>query len=191
MTLESESRRLQDATDRVLVRLILDQGSEPAFRALYQRHTPRLFRVAVRMLVTEADAEDAVQEAWIRAVDRLRDFEWRSAFGTWLTSIGVNIARDVLERRGRWQLVELEDDVLWQAGPAIPESIDLERAIASLPAGCRAAFVLHDIEGFTHEEIAHQLGYAAGTSKSQVFRARRALRRLLGGAAIEETTHGT
>jgi RNA polymerase sigma-70 factor, ECF subfamily len=191
MTHEREFVLLGDASDEALVRLILEGGAEDAFRTLYRRYTPRLFRVAVRMLGAEADAEDVVQEAWLRAVPRLRGFEWRSALGTWLTAITVNLARDVLDRRGRWRMMEIDDLDLGFASHDQPDAIDLERAIAALPPGCRTVFVLHDVEGFTHEEIAEQLGCSPGTSKSQVFRARRALRRVLGGAVVEGPSNGS
>ena len=188
---ESESTELSESPDEALVRLVLEQGSEEAFRTLYRRHAPRLYRIALRMLSSEADAEDALQECWLRASTRLRAFEWRSALSTWLVSIVVNVARDMLDRRGRWQDVELEDQLPFAAAVDAIGSLDMERAVAALPPGCRAAFVLHDIEGFTHEEIAAQLGYTAGTSKSQVFRARKALKRMLGGAEVEESNNAT
>ncbi|HTR76525.1 MAG TPA: sigma-70 family RNA polymerase sigma factor [Gemmatimonadaceae bacterium] len=166
------------ATDRALVRAILDGGSESAFVELYQRHTPQLFRIARRLLGSTADAEDAVQETWIRAMRRIDSFQWRSALSTWLGAIVVNVAREQLQRDARWSVVELRDDIA--TAPARAPDLDLERAIALLPPGFRAAFVLHDVEGFTHEDIARQLGWTTGTSKSQLFRARRALRRVLG-----------
>jgi RNA polymerase sigma-70 factor (ECF subfamily) len=172
------------------VRLIADEGSEAAFRVLHRRYAPRLFRVAIRMLDTESDAEDALQEMWMRAVPRLAAFSWRSALPTWLTSILINVCRDVLDRRGRWVSVELDEEMVPVAARGMGEPVDLERAIAALPPGCRATFLLHDVEGFTHEEIAEQMGCSVGTSKSQLFRARRALRRLLNGAEVEETRHG-
>jgi RNA polymerase sigma-70 factor (ECF subfamily) len=187
MRLEPKSMELSESTDEVLVHLVLESGSEGAFRVLYSRHSPRLFRIACRMLASESDAEDVLQESWLRASLRLGSFQWRSTLGTWLASIVVNVSRDALDRRGRWVDVELEEQLLCVEPVGGADPVDMERAVASLPAGCRAAFVLHDIEGFTHEEIAEQLGYTVGTSKSQVFRARRALRRLLGGTAVEES----
>ncbi len=170
--------------DQELVRSALEDRSESAFLALYDRHTPRLFRSVRRLLGSSADAEDAVQEAWLRAMRGLPAFQWRSALSTWLTGIAINVAREQLERDGRWPTVGLTDELL--AAPSVATDIDLERAIALLPAGYRAAFVLHDIEGFTHEDIARQLGWSEGTSKSQLSRARRALRRVLGGATDQE-----
>src|ERR1043165_9232741 len=85
--------------DEELVRHVVANGSEPAFRVLYGRHSPRLFRLAIRLLGSESDAEDVIQEVWFRAVPRLPDFQWRSALGTWLCAIVVNLSRDVIDRR--------------------------------------------------------------------------------------------
>lgn len=169
---------LPASPDRTLAEQVL-AGDESAFRLLYRRHTPRLHQLALRLVGgTEADAEDVVQDTWIKAVEKLDSFRWESAFGTWLHAIAVNVAREAMRRRGRRQEVEFPE----LAEPASPapldrvEVMDLERAIAALPDGYRTVLVLHDVEGYTHEEIAEQLGVAAGTTKSQLFRARRAIR---------------
>jgi RNA polymerase sigma-70 factor (ECF subfamily) len=167
--------------DRALAGQVLG-GDEGAFRRLYRRHTPRLHQLALRLVGgAEADAEDVVQDTWIKAVEKLDSFRWESAFGTWLHAIAVNVAREALRRRGRRQEVDLPEEGEGGGGtaPAPPERvelIDLERAIAELPDGYRTVLVLHDIEGYTHEEIAALLGVAAGTTKSQLFWARRAVR---------------
>jgi RNA polymerase sigma-70 factor (ECF subfamily) len=169
--------------DRTLVEAVVRDGDEVAFRELYRRHTPRLYPLVLRVVGgAEMDAEDVVQDAWIRATAGMRRFRGESSFGTWLTAIGLNAARDHLRRRGRWGVTEDVDQVEI-AVPAAPhgQRLDLERAIALLPPGCRTVLVLHDVEGFTHEEIAGQLGIAVGTSKSQLFAARRAARTLLAG----------
>ncbi len=170
-------------TDRVLVEAVARDGDEVAFRELYRRHTPRLFPLVMRLVGgAEMDAEDVVQETWIRATAGLKRFRGDSSFGTWLIAIGLNVARDHLRRRGRWSgtedVTEGEMGVpAWMNG----HRIDLGAAIGLLPPGCRTVLVLHDVEGFTHEEIATQLGIAVGTSKSQLFAARRAVRSLLDG----------
>jgi RNA polymerase sigma-70 factor (ECF subfamily) len=174
----SPSLTLEVGGDEALVRSIVDEGSEAAFRELYQRHTGRLYRIALRMTASEADAEDAVQETWLRTIQRIGMFEWRSALSTWLAGVVINVVREQLQRRGRWEMVELTDIIA--ADPIHGVDGDIELAIAALPTGARTVFVLHDIEGFTHEEIAQQLGWVAGTSKTQLFRARRALRLALG-----------
>lgn len=173
--------------DDVLIGAIVKDGSESACRMLYQRHTGRIYRLALRLVGSESDAEDVVQEVWLRAGIQLRTFEGRSQLGTWLCGFAVNVSREFLARRGRSPTDELTDlDVLPVAEEPIVERLDIERAVAMLPFACRAAFLLHDVEGFTHEEIAERLGWVAGTSKTQVFRARRALRRMLGDSSGEE-----
>jgi RNA polymerase sigma factor (sigma-70 family) len=175
-------------SDRVLADRILMTGDETAFRTLYARHTPRLFQLVLRIVGgCEHDAEDVVQEAWVRATTALAGFRWESAFATWLSGIGINCARGALRRTGRWTTLD-EAAEPWIPPPATGERIDLERALALLPAGYRAVLLLHDVEGYTHEEIAGRLEIAAGTSKSQLFHARRALRRML-EPVTEGATH--
>ncbi|UCF18217.1 MAG: RNA polymerase sigma factor [Gemmatimonadota bacterium] len=155
-------------------------GYERAFRELYRRHTPKLFQFVMRLLGgVEVDAEDIVQETWVRAAERLSGFRWESSFATWLTGIGLNMCRDLWRRRnGRELDWDVAAEPVERAG-APDERIDLERAIALLPSGYRTVLILHDLEGCTHEEIGHRLGIAAGTSKSQLSSARRAMRALL------------
>jgi len=152
-------------------------GEEAAFRALYRQHTPRLFAVVLRLLVRQADAEDAVQEAWLRAVHGLAGFRRESSFSTWLTGIGIRCALEILRRRS--PPAEVTEQVEAMSTSTPHTTIDLERAIASLPDGYRAVLLLHDVEGYSHHEIARMLDIAVGTSKSQLFDARRAMRRLL------------
>lgn len=172
--------------DHALAQALLLRGDEQAFRQLYARHTPRLFALVLRMVGgAEHDAEDVVQETWIRATETLGAFRWEAAFGTWLTGIGINVARGLLRRQGRW--TPLDDGAEpWRSAPAHGDRIDVERALALLPAGYRAVLLLHDVEGYTHMEIAERLGIAAGTSKSQLSHARKALRLLLD--PVKETT---
>lgn len=177
------ARAASGVTDRDLVLSVLETGEEAAFRELYRRHTPRLFQFVLRFIGgAEMDAEDLVQEVWVNATRRLRDFRWESRFETWLTAIGLNLARDHLRRRKRRGEPEsLEGDLPVAAAPHA-ERMDLEAAIAALPEGYRTVLVLHDVEGFKHHEIAEALGITTGTSKSQLFGARQAVRRLLGSA---------
>lgn len=178
-------KRLVDVTDtdRRLAAALLDEGREEAFRALYRRHTPRVFQFVLRLLGgAEVDAEDVVQETWIRATEGLGRFRWESSLGTWLTGIALNCCRDFWRRKGRDVFREPEGTAGHGRTARQPhdERIDLERAISLLPTGYRAVFLLHDLEGFTHAEIAERLNVTQGTSKSQLFAARRALRGLLG-----------
>ena len=154
------------------------RGEEPAFRELYRRHTPALYQLALRIVGgSDVDAQDVVQETWIRATTRLAQFRWESSLRTWLSGITINLSREVLRRRARRPTTALEDAPEPSVPPtAVGDRLDLERAIAALPPGSRMVLILHDIEGFTHEEIARRLRVSVGTSKSQLFAARRALR---------------
>src|SRR5262249_12075420 len=158
-------------------------GDERAFGALFDRHTPALYRLALRLTGgSAADAEDITHDAWVRAVERLPTFEWRAALRTWLAAFVVRCAHEhQRERAATDSALPVEDvadgdDLALRGGY---ERLDLERAIAGLAGGFRQVFVLHDVQGYTHEEIADLLGIEPGTSKSQLSRARRALRRAL------------
>jgi RNA polymerase sigma-70 factor (ECF subfamily) len=173
-----EERRLADA--------VLQAGDESAFRTLYRLHTPSLYRLALRLgQGDEVWAEELVQRTWIRVVAGLNGFSWQSAFRTWLIGIALNCAKE-LWRSGRGSIEVGLDRAENAAAPAgdVGLQVDLERAIARLPGGAREIFILHDIEGFTHEEIARMLGVSAGTSKSQLFEARQRLRQLLANRGL-------
>ena len=166
-----------EASDRSLVERFLN-GSETAFRQLYRRHTGRIRGSVVRLLGpdADADADDVVQECWLRACAALERFRWESALSTWLCGIAIHAALEVLRRRRRWAD---DDEALARAptrGPPAGERLDVASALAILPDGQRAVVVLHDVEGYTHEEIATLLGIVPGTSKSQLAHARAALR---------------
>jgi RNA polymerase sigma-70 factor (ECF subfamily) len=172
---------MHQGSDRELSERITRDGDEGAFRALYRRHTPSLYPFVLRILGhAEADAEDAVQDTWLKAVRALPRFRWESTFRTWLLGIGLNVARESLRRRartdGRGTVRELDIPVV---PPPTAARLDLERAIACLPDGYRTVLLLHDVEGFTHPEISERLDIAIGTSRSQLHHARRALRRML------------
>lgn len=156
-------------------------GDDPAFRALYRAHTPVLYRLALRIAGgSDAEAEEIVQEAWARAVRALGGFEGRASLRTWLSRIVTNVAMERLRRARGERETPTELDRL--PSPCVPgvERIDLARAFTALPAGYRAVLVLHDVEGYTHEEIAALLGVSPGTSKSQLSRGRAWVRRALG-----------
>ncbi|HEX9734762.1 MAG TPA: RNA polymerase sigma factor [Thermoanaerobaculia bacterium] len=172
--------------DRQWAEALIRHGDEQAFRRLYRRHTPRLYGFTLRLLGgSRADAEDVVQETWVRAVRQLDRFRWQSSLATWLCGIALNLGRNQLRRTGRREEKEAALPRPRQAPAPGGLRIDLERAVALLPAGCRTILLLHDVEGWTHEEIARDLGIAAGTSKSQLSEARRRLRERLEGARHE------
>lgn len=165
------------------------KGDLGAFEELYRQHAGRLYSVACRMVGNPSDAEDLLQEIFLSAHRKLDSFRGDSALGTWLYRLATNLCLDHLRSRAARtsQLTGALDDEpgLADAGSrTLADSaltrMDLERALAQLPDGCRAAFVLHDIEGLEHREVADALGIAEGTSKSQVHKARLRLRALLG-----------
>jgi RNA polymerase sigma-70 factor (ECF subfamily) len=177
-------------SDRDLAARVVDRGDEEAFRLLYRRHTPRLYAMALRLLAgRSADAEDVVQDTWLRAAARLADFEWRAALSTWLAAIVINCARERLRAR---PIVTAEpDDLARLPAPAGSPHVamDLERAIAALPDRRRQVLVLHDVEGWTHVEIGRHLDMPVGTSKSELFQARRAVRASLTARTPEVHDH--
>jgi RNA polymerase sigma-70 factor (ECF subfamily) len=167
-------------SDRILADRVLQTGDETAFRALYRRHTPAVYRFVLRLTGgNDLEAEDVLQETWLRAARGLGEFRWESAFRSWLTGIALNRVREMARKKKR-SLVEVEGE--WEVPERLVDpghSIDLERALALLPPGFRTVLVLHDVEGFTHREIGERLGITDGTSKSQLHGARKAMRRLL------------
>lgn len=159
------------------------QGDERAFEALYRQTVGRVYAVCLRIAADRGRAEDLTQEVFVRAWRNLRSFREDSAFPTWLHRIAVNVALGADRRQRRYEArvrTEAPEQLAAIGAGCVPETdVDLERAIAALPAGARAVFVLHDIEGYRHEEIAERMGIAAGTSKAHLFRARRLLREAL------------
>ncbi|HYE88090.1 MAG TPA: RNA polymerase sigma factor [Vicinamibacterales bacterium] len=171
------------SADEQLLASFLDDRSDAAFRALYERHAPAMYALAFRLMGgREADAADALQDAWARAWLRLESFRAESSLRTWLCGFVVNCCRE----RFRGPMFEALPD---EAAPSSSRELrlDLERALASLSAGHRAVLVLHDIEGYTHREIAAVLDIDEGTSKSQLSRGRAALRKRL---TDSEVPHG-
>ena len=174
--------------DEALVRAA-GRGDVTAFEALYRRHGARVHGVILRLVGGHAGrAEDLTQEAFVRAWQALPGYRFESAFTTWLHRLAVNTAlMELRARRSRPQASD-DEDALDQlgtsdsAGHVTALSMDLERAVATLPPRARAVLVLHDVEGWKHEEIAAELGMAVGSSKAQLHRARGLLRKRLGGS---------
>jgi RNA polymerase sigma-70 factor (ECF subfamily) len=167
----------RDSSDEDLVRAFVQDRDEGAFRTLYRRHAPALYGLALRLHGgARAPAEDAMQEAWVRAAERFSAFRFESAVRTWLVGILINCSRE-----GRRRAAEPAHGADGQARAPAPDgrAVDLERAIAAIAEGYRRVFLLHDLLGYTHREIASLLGVDEGTSKSQLFLARRALRQKL------------
>ncbi len=166
-----------DAVDAALAA----SGDAHAFERLYRRHVNRIHTLVRRML--GEDVDDVTQEVLIRAWQKLGSFRGESAFGTWLHRLAVNLILNHRTSRSRFRqrfLEEPESGLETPAKSATPATqMDFETAIARLPEGARQIFVLHDVEGYRHEEIAGMLGITAGTSKSQLHYARMALRKHL------------
>lgn len=176
-------------TDTALARSAAG-GDAVAFEAIYRRHAGRVHGVIVRLIgVQGARAEDLTQEAFVRAWQALPKFRFESAVSTWLHRLAVTTA--LMELRSRRSGPRFDEDenavdglgVADSAGNGTALSMDLERAVATLPPRARAVLVLHDIEGWKHEEIANELNMAVGSSKAQLHRARKLLRTRLGGEA--------
>ncbi len=159
-------------------------GDRQAFQRLYQAHSARIHGAVYRLAgYDHARAEDLTQDAFIRAWQKLPGFRHESAFSTWLYRLAINVALMDIRARGSDPVSMLDDDHLPDAGVTpfcAAERNELERAIAMLPPRARAVLVLHDIEGWTHEDIGNELGMATGTSKAQLHRARGLLRKVLG-----------
>lgn len=159
-------------------------GDPDAFAALYRAHVGRVYAVCLRLEGDPAAAEERTQDVFVRAWDRLPGFRHESAFGTWLHRLAVNVV--LTHRRTEWRRdlrvafveePEMLESPKLSSDPGV--TIDLDAAMVTLPPGARAVFVLHDIEGYGHAEIAGMTGIAEGTSKAQLFRARRLLRKAL------------
>jgi len=154
------------------------EGDRAAFEGLYREHVGRVYGLCLRMTGNAHEAEALAQETFVRAWQRLGDFRGESAFGTWLHHVAVSVV--LTSRRAtlrRLRRVETTDDLARVDGPdpvrSAPDArVDLERAIAHLPEGARLVFVLFDVEGYSHAEIAQTLGIAQNTSKAQLHRAR-------------------
>jgi len=185
-------------TDEVLLRA--QGGDHHAFAELYARHKRRIFSLCLRMVGNSAEAEDLTQEAFLQLHRKIATFRGDSAFSTWLHRLTINVVLMQLRRKGL-QLISL-DEVMDPGGPedgpgrtfgaadlTLSGTIDrltLEHAVADLPTGYRLIFLLHDVEGYEHNEIATMLDCSVGNSKSQLHKARLRLREILRRPAAEE-----
>jgi RNA polymerase sigma-70 factor (ECF subfamily) len=182
-TLTKESPSAGGSTDADRFDAALAARGDPvAFERLYRRHVPRVHSLVRRMLSVDV-ADEIAQDIFVRAWQKLSLFRGESAFGTWLHRLAINVIlakrAELAKQRGRFT----DDEFAIERTPArtvMHEArMDFETALARLPAGAKEVFVLHDIEGYKHDEIAELLGVTAGTSKSQLHRARNALRECL------------
>lgn len=164
-------------------------GDVRAFEQLYRKHVPRVFGLCCRLVDGDtARADQATQDAFVRAWERIGSFRGEAQFSTWLHRLTVNLVLGEHRLLKRW--VSFEDSAAEQEGAegsafdhhpqaTIGDRMDLERALAKLPRGARAVLILHDIEGYQHDEIAQMTGIAVGTSKAQLHRARKLMKEWL------------
>lgn len=175
-TVSSPATAVTAAADHALVRLAI-AGDVEAFEQLYRGHAGMVHALA-RRLMGSNEADDLTQEVFVRAWQKLATFRGEAGFAAWLRRLATNLLVNAWRRHA----AAVAGDVEPVAPPAsLPWRLDLEAAIATLPAGARAVFVLHDVEGHDHAGIAALLGVSVGTSKSQLHRARALLRDRLGG----------
>ncbi|HEY4130455.1 MAG TPA: RNA polymerase sigma factor [Gemmatimonadaceae bacterium] len=159
------------------------QGDVDAFEIIYRAQAPAVFSLCRRMVGNEGDARDLTQDTFVRAWERLIQFRGQSDIGTWLHRIAVNVVLLHLRgsKRDALRLLDADDEVpsVRATDASIHIRLDVDAALAQLPSGARTVFVLHDVEGYSHDEISQMLGLAPGTVRTQLWRARRALMRLL------------
>lgn len=157
------------------------RGDASAHRTLYDAHVDRIYRLTYRLTGLEQLARELTQDTFVRAFASIEGFRGDSAFGTWLHTIAVSVTLNVLKRRKRERGREapLEEALMMTGTAPVSDPILRDRlmtAVNALPEGCRTVFMMHDAEGFTHEEIAAALGVTPGTSKAQLSRGRAKLR---------------
>ncbi len=174
---QTESARADAETADVA---LAASGDARAFERLYQTHVSRVHSLACRMLSPD-QADETTQDVFVRAWEKLSTFRGEAAFGTWLHRLAINVMLGQRQSLGKTRARYEADDSALSTVSARPSdkdlAMDFEAAMGHLPAGAREVFVLHDVEGFKHEEIAGLLGIATGTSKAQLHRARMMLRR--------------
>jgi RNA polymerase sigma-70 factor (ECF subfamily) len=170
------------ATDQITIRRAVN-GDEAALRAIWAEHAPRIDTVVRRLVGDPDQAADVAQEVWIQIFRALPTWRGDSQFSTWAHRIAVNRTLNALRSMRRFTKteVEIEEDsaMVEHDGDRSLLAQTIDEAVQKLSPGARAVFVLHDVEGYTHEEIATELGITSGGSKSQLFKARAKLRRLL------------
>lgn len=162
-------------------------GDVGAFEELYRLNVGRVYALCLRMCGDRPEAEELTQDTFVRAWEKLGSFDGRSLFSSWLHRVAVNVVLGRWRERGRRRerVVAFDEAGLEasagavEAEPAARAAVDLERAVAGLPVGARTVFVLYDVEGYSHREIADLTGLAVGTCKAQLHRARQLLRKAL------------
>ncbi|MFN8571452.1 MAG: RNA polymerase sigma factor [Gemmatimonadaceae bacterium] len=170
------------STDQLTIQRAIE-GDERAMRALWSLHAPHIDAVVRRLVGDSEAAADIAQEVWIQIFRALPTYRGESQFGTWAHRIAVNRTLNALRRTRRLAKIEteIEEDTasVEHTSDRSMLAASIEAAAAQLSPGARVVFLMHDVEGYTHEEIASELGITTGGSKSQLFKARAKLRKLL------------
>jgi RNA polymerase sigma-70 factor (ECF subfamily) len=179
-----ETASAEDLTEELRAAREAQEGNVAAFERLYRTHVGRVYALCLRLVADAPRAEQLTQDAFVRAWERLSTFRGESPFGAWLRQLAVNVVMADMRttsRRARRVFTTDDDELLATASAnrTDGERLDLERAIGSLPEGARAVFVLYDVEGYGHEEIARLMGIAEGTSKAHLHKARVKLKEVL------------
>lgn len=173
--------------DEELARLAAE-GDEAAFEEIYNRHRKLVYSVALRMTGNVADAEDLTQDSFVSVMRRIGGFRGEASFTSWLYRLAVNQVKMHFRRRqsrpeyqtSDGEILEREASVVRRANSEqVIDRLALEEAVQRIPKGFRAAFILHDVEGYQHKEVGRMMGWTTGTSKSQLHWARMGLRKLL------------
>lgn len=158
------------------------KGDVAAFEPLYRAHVGRVHALCLRMLADRSAAEELTQDTFVRAWERIGSYRAEASFGTWVYRIGVNQVLSALRAQKRWsdKLRDFASSVVPTTSatqaPAASGELDLERAVRSLPERARLVFLLHDVEGYKHAEIAEMMGLTTGTTKTHLHNARQKLR---------------
>jgi len=179
------------------------RGEEQAFEAIYNAHKRRVYYLCLRMIGNTAEAEELTQEAFMQVFRKIQTFRGDSSFSTWLHRVSVNVVLMKLRKKTPNEIpIDSEDENQEFAAPpkefgapdltltGLVDRVTLDRAVAKLPPGCRQVFLLHDVMGCEHNEIAAMLDYSVGNSKSQLHKARMRLRKLLRMGARKNGRHG-
>jgi len=179
------------------------RGEEQAFEAIYNAHKRRVYYLCLRMIGNTAEAEELTQEAFMQVFRKIQTFRGDSSFSTWLHRVSVNVVLMKLRKKTPNEIpIDSEDENQEFSAPpkefgapdltltGLVDRVTLDRAVAKLPPGCRQVFLLHDVMGCEHNEIAAMLDYSVGNSKSQLHKARMRLRKLLRMGARKNGRHG-
>lgn len=166
--------------DKLLIRSFLLTRSEYVFKQIYRAYSEDIYRLIFFMMNRDKEAsEDILQETWIRSIQNLAGFKFNSSLKTWLCGIALNCCREYNRKRNFYVEGFKENDMPFDIQDSLETKLDIVKALSFLPEGYKEILILHDMEGMKHKEISTLLGITEGTSKSQLFNARRSIKKLL------------